>query len=98
MTLGAVPGFVISASNYPLGAKIWVLQKKYPRDFARIDEANCEEALTSVASSQEPVGPRIVPKRVEKVGSYYLSNGLKCSHCYDLKGKEKLTACVQRGE
>jgi len=39
MTLGAVPGFVIWASNYPLRAKVWAFQENTP-DFTRIDEAD----------------------------------------------------------
>src|SRR6266404_1418318 len=38
MTLGAVPSFVIWASNYPLGAKVWAFQENTP-DFTRILES-----------------------------------------------------------
>jgi hypothetical protein len=39
MTLGAVPSFVIWASNYPLGAKVRAFHENTP-DFTRIDEAD----------------------------------------------------------
>jgi hypothetical protein len=45
MTLGAVPSFVIWASNYPLRAKVSVLQANTP-DFTRIDEAELVERLS----------------------------------------------------
>jgi poly-gamma-glutamate capsule biosynthesis protein CapA/YwtB (metallophosphatase superfamily) len=45
MTLGAVPSFVIWASNYPLRAKVWVLQRNTP-DFMRIDEASFVERFS----------------------------------------------------
>jgi len=45
MTLGAVPSFVIWASNYPLRAKVWAFQENTP-DFTGIDEADFVERFS----------------------------------------------------
>src|ERR1700720_4609871 len=78
MTLGSVPRCIIWASNYPLGAKIWTLQRNTP-DFTRIDEADFGEVLIDVTSSQEPFAnkyfdaftPQLVPQLVAAVLSHY---------------------------
>src|SRR6202795_1497300 len=78
MTLGAVPGCVIRASNYPLGAKIWSLQQNTP-DFAQIDETDFGEVLIGITSSQDPFvnkyfdafAPPLVPNLIEAVLSHY---------------------------
>src|SRR5450432_2813736 len=51
VTFGAIPSFVILTSNYPLGAKIWALQRNTP-DFIRIDEGTSRKARISTISSQ----------------------------------------------
>ena len=45
MTLGAVPSFVIWATDYPLRAKVRALQRNTP-DFTRIDEADFVERFS----------------------------------------------------
>ena len=86
MTLGAVPRFVIWASNYPLRAKVWAFQENTP-DFTGIDEQDFGEVLIGVTSSQEPFAnkycdafaPRLVPQLVAAVLPHYCKIGYHLS-------------------
>src|SRR5258706_5452989 len=52
VTFRALPSFVVWASNYPLRAKIWALQRN-SLGFTRIDAETSCKALISTMSSQD---------------------------------------------
>src|SRR5712692_737275 len=104
MTLGAVPSFVIWASNYPLRAKVWAFQENTP-DFTRSTKQISGEILIGVTSSQEPFAnkycdafaPRLVPQLVAAVLSHYCKIGHHFS-LYPSTSPEKGKGGVQRGD
>lgn len=77
MTFGALRSFVVWASNYPLGAKVWTFQRN-TQDFNRLDEGISDKALTGATSSQGPATkiyfdayePGTVPKLVGDLSSH----------------------------